>query len=86
MSSRRLLPLLPALTMLALLGPVVEGLWGTVLPAFGHLPAAGLTGPSLDPFRDLFGWAGLPRAVMLSVGTGVLATVMSLAIVMLVTA
>lgn len=86
MSRRRLLPLLPALTMLALLGPVVAGLWGTVLPAFGHLPAAGLTGPSLDPFRALFGWAGLPRAVMLSVGTGVLATVMSLAIVMLVTA
>lgn len=86
MSCRRLLPLLPALTMLALLGPVLAGLWGTVLPAFGHLPAAGLTGPSLDPFRDLLGWAGLPRAVMLSVGTGVLATVMSLAIVMLVTA
>jgi putative thiamine transport system permease protein len=86
MSRRRLLPLLPALTLLALLGPVAAGLWGTVLPAFGHLPAAGLTGPSLDPFRDLFGWAGLPRAVMLSVGTGVLATVVSLAIVMLVTA
>ena len=86
MSRRRLLPLLPALTMLALLGPVLAGLWGTVLPAFGHLPAAGLTGPSLDPFGDLLGWAGLPRAVMLSVGTGVLATVMSLAIVMLVTA
>jgi putative thiamine transport system permease protein len=86
MSRRRLLPLLPALTMLALLGPVVAGLWGTMLPAFGHLPAAGLTGPSLDPFRNLFGWAGLPRAVMLSVGTGVLATVISLSIVMLVTA
>ncbi|WP_026352286.1 ABC transporter permease [Yoonia vestfoldensis] len=86
MSRRRLLPLLPALTLLALLGPVAAGLWGTVLPAFGHLPAAGLTGPSLEPFRDLFGWAGLPRAVMLSVGTGVLATVISLSIVMLVTA
>jgi putative thiamine transport system permease protein len=86
MSRRRLLPLLPALTLLALLGPVAAGLWGTVLPAFGHLPAAGLTGPSLDPYRDLFAWAGLPRAVMLSVGTGVLATVISLSIVMLVTA
>jgi putative thiamine transport system permease protein len=83
---RRLLPLLPALTLLAMLGPVVAGLWGTVLPAFGHLPAAGLTGPSLDPFRDLFGWAGLPRAVMLSVFTGMLATLVSLTIVMLVTA
>jgi len=86
MSRRYLLPVLPALTLLAMLGPVVAGLWGTFLPAFGHLPAAGLTGPSLDPFRDLFDWAGLPRAMMLSVGTGLLATVISLAIVMLVTA
>ncbi len=86
MSRRYLLPVLPALTLLAMLGPVVAGLWGTFLPAFGHLPTAGLTGPSLDPFRDLFDWAGLPRAMMLSVGTGLLATVISLAIVMLVTA
>ncbi|MEM8536290.1 MAG: ABC transporter permease subunit [Pseudomonadota bacterium] len=69
-----------------MLGPVAAGLYGTLLPAFGHLPAAGLTGPSLNPFRDLFDWPGLPRAVMLSVTTGVLATVVSLAIVMLITA
>lgn len=69
-----------------MLGPVAAGLWGTVLPAFGHLPAAGLTGPSLDPFRDLIAWAGLPRAVFLSLSTGLLATVISLAIVILVTA
>lgn len=69
-----------------MLGPVVAGLWGTLLPAFGHLPAAGLTGPSLDPFRDLFAWAGLPRAVLLSLTTGVLATVISLSIVVLITA
>lgn len=69
-----------------MLGPVAAGLWGTLLPAFGHLPAAGLSGPSLEPFRDLFDWAGLPRAVMLSISTGLLATVISLAIVVLVTA
>ncbi len=83
---RHALPLLPALTLLAMLGPVAAGLWGTFLPAFGHLPAAGLAGPSLEPFRDLFVWAGLPRAVLLSVTTGVVATAMSLAIVMLFTA
>lgn len=82
----RLPPALPALTLLAMLGPVVAGLWGTLLPAFGHLPAAGLTGPTLDPFRDLFAWAGLPRAVLLSLTTGVLATLISLAIVVLITA
>ena len=77
---------LPLLTLLAMLGPVAAGLWGTLLPAFGHLPAAGQSGPSLDPFRDLFSWAGLPRAVALSISTGLLATLISLLIVVLVTA
>lgn len=86
MTRRRALPVLPILTLLAMLGPVVAGLLGTVVPAFGHLPAAGLTGPSLEPFRDLFDWGGLPRAVMLSVTTGLLATAISLLIVMLLTA
>lgn len=86
MNRRRFLPILPALTLLAMLGPVIAGLWGTVMPAFGHLPAAGLTGPTLDPFRALFDWAGLPRAMFLSISTGLLATSISLAIVMLVTA
>lgn len=86
MARNRFLPLLPALTLLLMLGPVVAGLWGTFLPAFGHLPAAGLTGPSLDPFRDLFDWAGLPRAMFLSVSTGLIATSVSLLIVTLVTA
>lgn len=69
-----------------MLGPVAAGVWGTLLPAFGHLPAAGLTGPSLEPFRALFDWAGLPRAVMLSLTTGLLATLLSLLIVVFVTA
>lgn len=86
MKTRRLLPILPVLTLLAMLGPVVAGLYGTALPAFGHLPAAGLTGPSLNPFFELFDWAGLPRAVMLSLGVGVGATVIALTIVMLLTA
>lgn len=86
MTRRRLPPLLPVLTLLAMLGPVVAGLWGTLLPAFGHLPAAGLAGPSLDPFRELFDWAGLPRAAVLSVTTGFGATAVSLLIVTLITA
>ena len=69
-----------------MLGPVIAGLWGTVLPAFGHLPAAGLTGPTLDPFRSLFEWGGLGAAVRLSVVTGLTATALSLLIVALITA
>ena len=69
-----------------MLGPVIAGLWGTVLPAFGHLPAGGLTGPSLDPFRALFDWGGLGQAVRLSVVTGIVATGISLSVVMLIAA
>jgi len=86
MNRQRFLPVLPILTLVVMLGPVAAGLWGTFLPALGHLPAAGLTGPSFDPLRDLFAWGGLPRAVMLSVSTGLLATSVSLLIVMFVTA
>lgn len=86
MRQRRLLPLVPVLTLLAMLGPVAAGLWGTVLPAFGHLPAAGLTGPNLDAFRGLLDWPGLPRAVQLSLTTGILATLVSLGIVIFLTA
>ena len=81
-----MLRLLPALTLLAMLGPVIAGLWGTVLPAFGHLPAAGLSGPTLDPFRSLLDWQGLWSASRLSLSTGLIATSLSLLIVALITA
>ncbi|SEM62581.1 putative thiamine transport system permease protein [Loktanella fryxellensis] len=82
----RLLPIVPALTLLVMLGPVVAGLWGTVRAAFGHLPGAGLTGPNLDAFRALGDWPGLPRAVMLSVTTGFGTTLIALALVVLLVA
>ncbi len=80
------LPLFPALTVLVLLGPVAAGLWGTLLPAFGHLPAAGQTGPSLEAFRALFGWPGIGPAIRLSLTTGLAAAVLSLAITALILA
>ena len=86
MTSRRFLPVLPAVTLLAMLGPVLAGLYGTLLPAFGHLPAAGEVGLNLNAFRALFDWPGLPDAVRLSLTTGILATGTSLLIVMLITA
>ncbi len=86
MKSRRLLPFLPALTLLAMLGPVIAGLYGTVMPAFGHLPAAGLTGPSLDPFREILAWQGLPRAMWLSISVGFISTLLAFTIVALVVA
>jgi putative thiamine transport system permease protein len=76
----------PLLTLVVMIGPVLAGVWGTFLPAFGHLPGAGLTGPSLEAFRALLAWPGLGQAVWLSVSTGILATALSLGIVVLVTA
>ncbi|MCE0505087.1 ABC transporter permease subunit [Roseivivax sp. GX 12232] len=68
----------PVLTVLVMLGPVAAGLAGTLLPAFGYLPAAGLDAVSLDPFRDLADWPGLWPAMRLSVTTGLAATLLAL--------
>ncbi|MEL6570136.1 MAG: ABC transporter permease [Pseudomonadota bacterium] len=86
MPARRVLPALPALTLLVMLGPVAAGLYGTVLPAFGHLPALGQTGPNLDAFRAVLAWPGFVTAARLSLTTGLIATAISLVIVVLVTA
>lgn len=77
---------LPLITTIVMLGPVVAGLYGTVLPAFNVLPLAGLTGPSFAPFQALFDWPGLTAAVRLSVTTGVGSTLIALIIVTLLTA
>ncbi len=82
----RVLPVVPALTLLAMLGPVMAGLYGTILPAFGHLPAAGLVGPNLHAFRALAAWPGLPRSVTLSLTTGLAMTAIALTLVMLLVA
>lgn len=86
MDARRYLPALPALTLLVMFGPVAAGLYGTVLPAFGHLPALGQTGPNLNAFQDVVAWPGIGQAVRLSITTGFVATAVSLLIVALLTA
>ncbi|TCM78628.1 ABC transporter permease [Rhodovulum steppense] len=73
----------PLLTLLVLLGPVTAGLVGTLAPALGVFPALGGRALSLAPMAALAAWPGLPGAVMLSVGVGLAATVVSLAIVVL---
>jgi putative thiamine transport system permease protein len=72
--------------MLIIIGPVAAGLFGTVFPAFGYLPATGLYDPSVAPFSRLFEWPGIGSAIRLSLTTGVLATLISLFIVTLITA
>ncbi|MCU0900931.1 MAG: ABC transporter permease subunit [Cypionkella sp.] len=67
----------PGLTLCLLAVPVAAGLIGTLVPAFAQ-DAAG--------FRALLDWPGLPRAVALSVGTGLGATLISLVITLLLVA
>lgn len=62
--------LFPALTLAAMLAPIAVGLLGTLLPAFGWLPALGHTSVSLDPWRALADQPGLLRSVGLSFGVG----------------
>lgn len=72
--------------MAALLVPVGAGLTGTLAPAFGWLPAAGVLDPGLDAFRALFDWPGLPRAALVSLTTGLISTALALALVALIVA
>jgi len=78
-----MLRFVPILTIVLMIGPVSAGLIGTVLPAFGILPALGGTTPSLDPWQALFAQPGLGASIRLSFVNGLIATAISVAIVML---
>ncbi len=69
-------------TLALFLGPVLAGLLGTLLPAFGWLPALGGAALSLDPWRGLLEAPGLARAVALTVLTGLAATLISFLLAM----
>ncbi|WP_420415629.1 ABC transporter permease [Roseibium sp.] len=68
---------------LLLAGPVIAGLAGTILPAFGFLPVLGETHWSLAPFKQLFAMPGLGHSIALSFATGLNASLLSLSIVFL---
>ncbi len=77
----------PTLLVIALLGgPVLAGLAGTALPAFGYLPVLGHETVSLEPMRRLLETPGLARSAALSFSTGLAASLASLAIVLVFTA
>ncbi len=70
----------PWLTIALFLLPVVAGLVGTVLPAFGVLAALGGHELSLAPWRALFEQPGVATSIRLSLQTGLAATLLSLGI------
>jgi len=73
-----LLRFAPVLTLALVLGPVTAGLAGTLLPAFGYLPAIGRDGLSFAAWVELARTPGIGRAVGLALGTGFAATLLSL--------
>ena len=70
----------PWITIALFLLPVGAGLVGTLLPAFGYLPAIGGEQLSVEPWRALVDQPGVATSVQLSVQTGWFATVISLAL------
>jgi putative thiamine transport system permease protein len=83
-SQPALLRYLPAVTLLVFLGPVVAGLLGTVLPAFGYLPVLGGERFSLEPWRQLAVAPGIGSAVRVTLVSGVLSTLLALGLTVLV--
>lgn len=73
----------PPLVVLFLTAPILFGLAGTVVPAFGHLP--GLDGGAFTTtfFADLFAQPGIARSVIVSIAAGLVTTAVSLAAVFL---
>ncbi len=71
----------PRLTVALFLVPIAAGLLGTVLPAFGWLPAIGGRSVSLAPWKALFSQPGIRDAIGLTLVTGLTATVLSVILV-----
>lgn len=78
--------LLAAPALLLVLGPTAAGLAGTLLPAFGWLPALGRETFSLEPWRELAATPGLPRALLLALVSGVGSTLLALALAVAIAA
>lgn len=70
----------PALTLATFLVPIGAGLAGTLLPAFGYLPALGGHGLGLDAWRHLFAQPGLGTSLVTTLATGWAATGLAVAI------
>jgi putative thiamine transport system permease protein len=78
MSGTRWLAAAPPLTVAVFLLPIAAGLLGTLLPAFGYLPALGGEAFSLEPWRRLAAIPGFATSVALTLWSGFAATLLSL--------
>src|SRR5262245_22441138 len=70
----------PALTVAAFLLPIGAGLAGTLLPAFGYLPAIGGHGLSVAPWQRLFAYPGFATSLTVTLLVGIVTSVLALAL------
>ena len=75
--------LVPAVAITFLTAPVLFGLVGVVLPAFGWLPVLGGDSLSLEPWRQLAAQPGIGMSVAVSLLAGLATTAIALTVVML---
>ena len=73
----RWLRIAPILTLLSFAVPIVAGLAGTLLPAFGYLPALGGDRLGFEAWRRLADAPGMATALRSTLMTGWLATLLS---------
>lgn len=66
--------------------PVAAGLAGVIAPAFGYMPALGAYDLTLDAWRGLRAWPGLWPSLRLTLFVGLAATLISLALSLLIVA
>lgn len=79
------LRIFPFLALMAFLLPIIVGLFGTWLPAFGYLPAIGATSFSIEPFQEFFYHPSTPKAITSTLISGVGAPIIALAITLWIT-
>jgi putative thiamine transport system permease protein len=71
----------PRITAFLIVAPILMGFLGTVLPAFGYLPAIGGMTPTAAPWRTLFATPGLDKAILLSLWVGAATTLFTFLLV-----
>ena len=71
----------PPLALIVLAVPLLCGLLGTLLPAFGYLPALGGDHFTTRPFADLFAQPGIVRSTVQALLIGLVTTAISLTLV-----
>jgi putative thiamine transport system permease protein len=71
---------MPTLTVGAFMLPIGAGLVGTLLPAFGYLPAIGGNAFGIEPWRRLAAYPGFATSVTVTLGAGLLTSLLAVVI------